>query len=821
MAASSLGLTREADRRGPRIHWQGSFTGVHSLAHVNRQLGGELVRRGHDVRLVPASCAEPAGDSCALPEILRDRSTAAEGADVHVAHQWPPDFTPPASGHWVIAQPWEFGSLPAAWLEPLCQLVDEIWVPSQFVRDSFVQSGVPAERLVIVPHGVVMGAEWRVTGGGKDNTSPPTTLYPPSVSSPSTRHPPPVTRFLFVGGTIPRKGIDILLKAYGEAFCVRDNVCLVIKDMGAGSFYEGQTAQGLIERLRQTPGAPAVEYISRTLSEEELGALYRSCTCLVHPYRGEGFCLPILEAMAHGLAVIVTGYGPSRDYCDHETAYLLPYRLTTFPDKRVGDVATVGYPWLAEPDADALRYLLRRVADRPDEVRAKGAKARAHVAENWTWERAAAVAAARLLALRERPIRRLGQPGPETVGCDVVAWGASSSRAKVSLCMIVKNEEEHLPACLASVVDLVDEVVVVDTGSTDRTRELALAAGARVVDFPWVDSFAAARNESLRQATGDWIFWMDADDRLDEVNRARLRRLLAGLAAENVGYNMKCLCAADAGVETEVDHIRLFRNQPGIRWEHRVHEQILPSIRLAGGSVRWTDVVIRHVGYLAPGTHARKLERNLRLLRLEYQEQPNHPFTLFNLGQATQELGHVAEALGYFRRSLALSAPSDSIVRKLYALIANSHLLLQQPEQAIAACRAGRGHYPRDAEILYQEGLGHREMRDLASAARCFRALLEARDEPHFGSVALGLQGFQAHYQLGLIALDEDRLPEAERELKVALAERPDYVRAWSGLGEVYARQGRLSELEAVVKKLACLPQGQREVEELRRRTRS
>src|SRR5438093_160028 len=106
-------------------------------------------------------------------------------------------------------------------------------------------------------------------------------------------------------------------------------------------------------------------------------------------------------------------------------------------------------------------------------------------------------------------------------------------KPKVSLCLIVKNEESNLPACLATAADLVDEIVVVDTGSTDGTKETAARFGARIFDFPWIDHFAAARNESLRHASGEWIFWLDADDRIDEENRARLRTLFANLPDEN------------------------------------------------------------------------------------------------------------------------------------------------------------------------------------------------------------------------------------------------------------------------------------------------
>jgi glycosyltransferase involved in cell wall biosynthesis len=112
-------------------------------------------------------------------------------------------------------------------------------------------------------------------------------------------------------------------------------------------------------------------------------------------------------------------------------------------------------------------------------------------------------------------------------------------RQRVSLCLIAKNEEANLPACLGSVADLVQDIVVVDTGSTDRTKNVAAGFGARVFDFAWVDSFAAARNESLHQAGGDWILWLDGDEHFDEENRGKLRALFAGLRAENAAYTMK------------------------------------------------------------------------------------------------------------------------------------------------------------------------------------------------------------------------------------------------------------------------------------------
>src|SRR5262249_3911812 len=149
-----------------------------------------------------------------------------------------------------------------------------------------------------------------------------------------------------------------------------------------------------------------------------------------------------------------------------------------------------------------------------------------------------------------------------------------------------------IEACLRSAAGLFDETVVVDTGSTDRTREIAAALGAKVFDFAWCDSFAAARNACLEHASGDWIFWLDADDRLDDANREKLRALLAGLGTHNTAYSMKCVCLPDpvSNSTTVVDHVRLFRNHPRLRWEYRVHEQILPAVRRLGGEVRFADV---------------------------------------------------------------------------------------------------------------------------------------------------------------------------------------------------------------------------------------
>jgi glycosyltransferase involved in cell wall biosynthesis len=215
---------------------------------------------------------------------------------------------------------------------------------------------------------------------------------------------------------------------------------------------------------------------------------------------------------------------------------------------------------------------------------------------------------------REAPKRADDEPAPAAAAAPArngqPVAPASEPLPGVSLCMIVRNEEKHLPDGLASVTGIFDQIVVVDTGSTDTTRQVAQRYGAEVYDFPWVDSFAAARNECLRHARHQWVLWLDADDRLDEENRDRLKQLVANLGDERDAYALKVRSALDpaASAFRLLDQVRVFRNRPEIRWDYRIHEQILPAVNRAGGGVRWADVVIYHVGYQDAAARKGKLE---------------------------------------------------------------------------------------------------------------------------------------------------------------------------------------------------------------------
>jgi len=370
---------------------------------------------------------------------------------------------------------------------------------------------------------------------------------------------------------------------------------------------------------------------------------------------------------------------------------------------------------------------------------------------------------------------------------------------RVSLCMIARDEETNLPACLGGVAGLVHEMVLVDTGSSDRTRATAARLGARVFDTPWADDFAAARNETLRHATGDWIFWLDADDRIDDANRARLAKLFAGLGSEKVAYKIWCLCPP----RLMIRHVRLFPNHTGARWRHRVHERIEPDLVSRGIEVRQSDVVIEHAGYLDGDLVARKFERNLRLLQLEHAEHPDDPFILFKLGQSYHSQGEATRALALLQRSLELyDVVGPTPGAEHYLALVQLYLQQGHSDPALTVCRAGLAHHPDDGDLLYQQATLLRVCGDVGAAEAHLRGLLEGLERGPYVSTDRDVLCCNARHDLAVLYRSQERAADAERHWRLVVAGRPDYIQAWMGLADLWLAQGRLDEVERAARLL-------------------
>jgi glycosyltransferase involved in cell wall biosynthesis len=370
--------------------WRGDFASGHSLAVVNDGLVGALERLGVAVERIPAES----------PPLRTDA--------IGVAAHWPPSWEAPTGGPFAIYQHWEFGEVPALWAERIRERVDEVWTASEYSRQSYLAAGVAPELVHVVPNGVDLDR-----------------FDPDGPARPLPERPESV--FLFVGGTTYRKGIDLLLEAYGRAFTADDDVLLVVKGFGTGTWYRGQTAEAAIAAFRERRGAPALLAIDEQLDYDEIPALYRPADCVVQPYRGEGFCLPALEALACGKPLVVTAGGPTDEFASDACAWRVPStRVPLPPGALTGEMEPAGDGFLLEPDLDALVDALRAAAD-PGARALRATWARPH-AERCSWDAAGARAAARLDALAGRdPIRTIAPaviPGARHVVLAVDAdWG--------------------------------------------------------------------------------------------------------------------------------------------------------------------------------------------------------------------------------------------------------------------------------------------------------------------------------------------------------------------------------------------------------------
>ena len=202
--------------------------------------------------------------------------------------------------------------------------------------------------------------------------------------------------------------------------------------------------------------------------------------------------------------------------------------------------------------------------------------------------------------------------------------------------MIVCNEERFLAECLKSIRHIVDEIVIVDTGSTDKSKSIARSFNARVFDFPWCDDFSAARNEAVRRSRGKWILYIDADEQLRPIDRHKVKRLLSD--SSKVAFKVRF--HPHRGSTAYLEY-RIFRNDPRIRFNGLIHETMVPSIYAVAEEDRMEigecDVTIDHAGY--DGDQKYKHTRNLPLLRRQLELDPKRIYCWWHLGTILAEIG--------------------------------------------------------------------------------------------------------------------------------------------------------------------------------------
>jgi len=336
------------------------------------------------------------------------------------------------------------------------------------------------------------------------------------------------------------------------------------------------------------------------------------------------------------------------------------------------------------------------------------------------------------------------------------------SRPLLSAALIVRDEERHLPTCLASLRDRVDEIVVVDTGSTDRSRAIAVDFGARLVERAWTGDFASARNASIEAAHGAWILYIDADEEIVAFDRRGIERELADphYAAYTVAFR------PGEGYTRYREH-RLFRNRPDLRFRGVIHESLIPALESLrereGLGVGASAMAIDHHGYGPEATH--KPARDIPLLRERLRADPGHVYSWAHLGSALLASGEEALAEDAWRRGIAAAraaaapTPTESLP---YLRLAR--FLLERGRDAGDVVDEGLTLFPYNHALVWLAGQRHVAQGRFEAAMPHF-ARLAAIDPERLDTAGIAYDmsifGANAHAALGLCAFRLGRFAES------------------------------------------------------------
>jgi tetratricopeptide (TPR) repeat protein len=339
-----------------------------------------------------------------------------------------------------------------------------------------------------------------------------------------------------------------------------------------------------------------------------------------------------------------------------------------------------------------------------------------------------------------------------------------------------------LPGCLEPLAGHVDEIVVVDTGSGDRTVEIARSFGATVVHVPWTGSFSDARNASIEAASGDWLIYLDADEHLEAEDAPRLRDLLGRTWRE--GFHLvetNYTGGAEAGSAVTHMALRVWRNRPHYRFEGRIHEQKTQTMpTYLPERFETTTIRVRHYGYLNHRIASReKSRRNVELLEQEAAEAPT-PFTDYNLGSEYLAMGDARRARTHFDRSWDELHRTGALASAGYAPLLAARVAKSRREAgdhaaAAEAVERGLALFPDHTDLVMEAALSARATGDRERARELAQRCLEMGDAPAKYAATVGAGSFLALSLLAELARDAGRPQESEQFLRRALAEHPEY----------------------------------------------
>jgi glycosyltransferase involved in cell wall biosynthesis len=321
--------------------------------------------------------------------------------------------------------------------------------------------------------------------------------------------------------------------------------------------------------------------------------------------------------------------------------------------------------------------------------------------------------------------------------------------------MIVRNEEKYLDRCLKSVQGIVDEIIVVDTGSTDQTIEIAKRYNAKVYNFEWINDFAAARNFAIQQATSDYILVLDADEYLDETTN-----LQCEIEEEKDYYMVKHKNYLSDNKVTYHYNIRLFKNGIGLHYRGKLHEHLNihdPGTHFTCGTA---EFLIHHVGYM-PEVYVEKnkRERNMMIMEKEVEENPS-AYSYYNMGKTLVSNQRYEEALEFLRKSYQMGEKYYTYTKSLFTYMIICLHSLKRYEEGLYLINEFIKVFPDYTEFYYQKGILFEELGYFKDAELLYKKCLELGDREDY-STDEGVGSYLAYYRLAELYCKQKRYADS------------------------------------------------------------
>jgi tetratricopeptide (TPR) repeat protein len=352
---------------------------------------------------------------------------------------------------------------------------------------------------------------------------------------------------------------------------------------------------------------------------------------------------------------------------------------------------------------------------------------------------------------------------------------------RLSVSMIVKNEEKLLPKALASVKDIADEIIVLDTGSTDRTIEIAEEYGAKVFHFDWTGDFSEARNASLDHCTGDWVLALDADEALQPESHTALQQMMYRPYTQPVIYLPRIVNLVTDNEADAIEHYgpRLFPRLPELRWTGRIHEQVMHVDLGEKGleRMRVPDLVLHHWGYNKETVAEKnKDERNTALLEQSLREEPDNPFHHFNMGVAMRVAERVPEAVPYFRKSIELcehAGITPMYLASAYNYLVASLVASERLQEAIDLAGTCEMFCQDQPDYWLNRGIAYDKTGNYQEAINSFSRCLDLRSSSAPILADRGAMTWKPYAGIGSAYLKMGDTEKGERYLRMAIKENP------------------------------------------------